>query len=386
MEQHDAVSGFEAQVYRQDGSVIWISENARAVRDASGTLLCYEGTVEDITEHKQTHEVQARFMAILEATTDFVGIADVHGHLLYFNQAGRKMLGLDHDQNISEHKITDFHPDWANELVLNEGIPAALSGKVWTGEMALLDCNGQEIAVSQVILAHKTPEGKVEFLATVIRDISDRKRLKAQLAYLANHDPLTGLFNRRHFQEQLENHLALAQRYNQCGALLFVDLDDFKNINDTLGHQAGDELLKSLATLLQENLRNTDILGRLGGDEFAILLPQVSASTVELVVQWLLVALELHVIVTNGQQVRITASIGATLFPDHGIMADELLAHADAAMYKSKANGRNCLSLYTPDRDCQVQLKSRNIWKNRICELPLSNDIGMSDVVNHGRT
>lgn len=368
IEQHGAVSEFEVQVYCQDGSIIWISENARAVKDASGTLLFYEGTVEDITERKQIEQVQARFTAILEATTDFVGIADIHGNSLYLNQAGRKMLGIGSNEDISYRKRSDSHPTWANEIIQNQAIPAVLAGEVWTGETALKNRDSQEIPVSQVILAHKTPAGEVEFIATVMRDISDRKRMEAQLAYLANHDPLTGLFNRRHFQEQLERHLALSQRYNHCGALLFIDLDEFKEINDTLGHQAGDELLQSLAKLLQEQLRETDILGRLGGDEFAILLPETPASGVHLLTQRLLEALQRHVVVTNGQLVRISASIGVTLFPDHGTTAKELLARADLAMYKSKENGRNCLSVYTPNADWQDQVEFKNIWKNRICE------------------
>ena len=210
--------------------------------------------------------------------------------------------------------------------------------------------------------------GEVLGFEGFITDITERKSFEDQLAYLANHDPLTGLFNRRHFREHLEHHLALAGRYNHCGALIFVDLDDFKDINDTLGHQAGDALLKNLAILLQEQVRQTDILARLGGDEFAILLPQTSLSGVESVAQRILEALDHLVVVANGQQVRITASIGTTLFPDHGMTADELLAHADQAMYKSKQGGRNCLSLYTPDGDWRVQVEARNIWKNRIRE------------------
>lgn len=226
IEQQDSVSGFESQVYCCDGSTIWISESARAVRDASGNLLCYEGTVEDITE---------------------------------------------------------------------------------------------------------------------------RKRFEAQLAYLANHDPLTALVNRRHFQQQLEYNLAQAQQHNHYGALLFVDLDDFKYINDTFGHKAGDELLKHLAILLQGQIRPNDILARLGGDEFAILLPQISTTTVESITQRLLEALEHHVFMLNSQPVQITASVGACVFPEQGTSGDELLVHADTAMYQSKASGRNRLSLYTSE-------------------------------------
>lgn len=211
-------------------------------------------------------------------------------------------------------------------------------------------------------------KGEVLGLEGFITDITERKHFEAQLAYSANHDPLTGLINRRYFREQLEHHLALAQSYNYCGVLLFIDLDDFKDINDTLGHQAGDELLKNLAILLQDKIRQTDILARLGGDEFAILLPQTSSNESQVIAQRIFEALENHVAIANGQPVRITASIGATLFPEHSMIADELLAQADLAMYKSKQNGRNCLSLHISGGNWRVQVESRNVWKNRICE------------------
>lgn len=225
MQQHDVVANFEAQIYRQDGSIIWPSETARHLRDPRGVIIGYEGTVEDITE---------------------------------------------------------------------------------------------------------------------------RKRREAQLAYLANHDYLTGLVNRHYFQQQLEQHLTLAQRDNERGAVVFIDLDGFKNINDTLGHQAGDELLKNLAILLQKQLRPTDILARLGGDEFAIILPHLSSKAVRLITRRLLKALECQVFIIGGQPVQITASICATFFPGSTITAEELLSQADTAMYQSKVSGRNRLSVYQP--------------------------------------
>lgn len=368
LEKQDAISGFESQVYRRDGSVIWVSENVRAVRDASNALVCYEGTVEDITERKYIEAAQARFTTILEATTDLVGICDRHGNQLYLNKAGRRMLGLSDDEDIFFKKILDFHPEWATERILNSALPAVMAGNVWEGETAIWNYNGEEIPVSQVILAHKTPQNEVEFIATIMRDISDRKRFEAQLAYFANHDALTGLFNRRHFRAQLEHHLALTQRHNQCGALIFIDLDDFKDINDTLGHQTGDELLKNFAALLTQQVRKTDILARLGGDEFAIILPETFASQVYLIVQRIIAALERYLLNTNEHSVRISASIGVALFPEHGMTADELLAHADIAMYKSKEIGRNRFTVYTPTSDWRVEVESRNVWKSRICE------------------
>lgn len=236
------VSEFESQIYRKDGSIIWISENARAVSDRQGRLLYYEGTVEDISE---------------------------------------------------------------------------------------------------------------------------RKRFEAQLAFFANHDPLTGLLNRRFFQEELERLLSSGQE-SYPGAVLFLDLDDFKDINDTLGHLAGDDLLKQLATLLRSQLRQVDILARLGGDEFAILLPQSRPRQVRAVAKRILEALSQPVTLANGQPTQISASLGISLFPDHSRVGEELLAHADTAMYRAKQQGRNQFCFYLPDANWQKRIRSRQSIKARI--------------------
>jgi diguanylate cyclase len=198
--------------------------------------------------------------------------------------------------------------------------------------------------------------------------VDRRFNLEAQLTYLANHDALTGLYNRRHFCQQLEHHLVLAERHDRCGALLFIDLDDFKDINDTLGHQIGDELLKNLVALLQTQLRQSDILARLGGDEFAIILPQITAVDLLLMTQRLLKALEETVFTCSEHPVRITASIGAIQFSSAKMPVDELLACADRAMYKSKESGRNSFSFYSDDDNWRHQAESRNFWKSRLLE------------------
>ena len=189
-----------------------------------------------------------------------------------------------------------------------------------------------------------------EYSFAFVRDITERKRLEAQLGHMANRDSLTGLLNRRRFQEELERELARARRYNTPGALLFLDLDQFKYVNDGLGHQAGDELLKGLATLLREGLREIDILARLGGDEFAILLPRTDATQTQLVARRIMNTVRRYTGMAGGQPVRITASIGIALFPEHGYTAGELLAHADLAMYQAKEDGRDLFRVYRPDR------------------------------------
>ena len=180
LQKHDIVSDFESQVYRQDGKVIWISEQARAVRD-SGMLLYYEGTVEDITERKQAEEERAKLTAILEATSDIVATASVDEQLHYLNSAARKVFGFGENEDFPNFTISDTHPDWAYKLLRNEGIPAAMRDGVWIGETAFLSYDGRSIPVSQLLIAHKSPDGSVKLLSTIARDITEQKQIEATL-------------------------------------------------------------------------------------------------------------------------------------------------------------------------------------------------------------
>ncbi|HHT9129648.1 MAG TPA: putative bifunctional diguanylate cyclase/phosphodiesterase, partial [Candidatus Brocadiaceae bacterium] len=189
---------------------------------------------------------------------------------------------------------------------------------------------------------------------------------ESQLMFMADRDPLTNLFNRRRFLEELEIWLAQAKRYQIQGALLFIDVDNFKYVNDTLGHQSGDLLLKTLADLLQKKLRNTDVLARMGGDEFAIILPYVDLDKAQLVARDILEVMRYRNTADRGKILVTTASIGIALFPEHGGSGETLLMCADLAMYTAKEGGRNRFCVYTPQQ--KTQIESRFIWKKRICD------------------
>lgn len=192
--------------------------------------------------------------------------------------------------------------------------------------------------------------GVVAMMAmTLAAAVSERQRFAAQLASLADHDSLTGLLTRRRFNVELRRHLAQARRYGMHGSLLFLDLDDFKLVNDRLGHVAGDELLVGLATLLCSRLRDSDPLARLGGDEFAILLPHTESDEAQAVAGQLLEAIRSHSFVAARRSMAVTASIGIALFLEHGNTFEELLSRADSAMYEAKGAGRNCFRLYAQD-------------------------------------
>jgi len=184
------------------------------------------------------------------------------------------------------------------------------------------------------------------YLVSQVQDISERKELARRLEYFVNHDFLTGLFNGRHFEHELAKETARAARYGAPGAVLVIDLDNFKDINDTFGHKAGDDVLKGVAGLLRQRLRHTDLVARLGGDEFAVLLPQADADHAQSVADEVVKALGRQAAVLADQSIRVTASIGVTMF--EGLTDIEILAYADRAMYEAKEGGRNRFAMYRP--------------------------------------
>lgn len=171
-----------------------------------------------------------------------------------------------------------------------------------------------------------------------IRIIGIRRRLAKQLAKQATLDPLTGLVNHKHFHKELDRQLTLARRYGEQGTLLFIDLDGFKTVNDRLGHQAGDALLKRVAESIRQCLRATDIVARLGGDEFAVFLPRTDAHHGAVAAESIRGAIN---VLTIQGSLQVSASIGLVAFPDHGDSVDGLLVAADRAMYRAKSEGRN---------------------------------------------
>lgn len=195
--------------------------------------------------------------------------------------------------------------------------------------------------ISAVYRPHFDANGSVAGVIGVIRDITARKAAEQQIEYQAYHDALTGLANRRLFQEHLTLALALAQRHDRLVAVLFLDLDHFKLINDSLGHSVGDSLLRQIAARLKSSLREGDTVARVGGDEFTIVLQELSSrSDAAVVAQKVLRAIS-EPLELSGHRLYVTTSIGITIFPDDGVDAETLLRNADTAMYRAKSEGRN---------------------------------------------
>ena len=201
-----------------------------------------------------------------------------------------------------------------------------------------------------------------------VQDITHRRHYEENLHYLATHDPLTGLHNRASFANQIDAHADIVRRYGSDGALVLLDLDHFKYINDTLGHAAGDQVIARVATVLRARLRDTDVLARLGGDEFAALLPRATAQTAQQVANELLEALRAERIAMPGTGQRtMTASIGIAMFEaNEELHGEDVLVSADLAMYDAKEAGRNQVALHVHGEHAQARMSGRITWAERI--------------------
>jgi diguanylate cyclase (GGDEF)-like protein/PAS domain S-box-containing protein len=401
--QQDAVWGFKSQVYRKDGRVIWVSENARAIRNADGHLLGFEGTVKDITEQRRAEvELQKRdnlLQGVAEATNclltdvdydaaiaralaalglaagvDRVYIYENHPHPITreiamrmrhqwsresiqpsINQAhwqhqpyttggisrwyniltnGNSISGIKREFPIAEQEVLE-----RDNILSILMVPILLGNEFW-GYIAFDDCQSER-------QWSKNEESILFTMAANISAALQRQQTEEMIHYQAFHDLLTGLPNRMLFNDRLSLSLANAIRSNELLAVMFLDLDRFKTINDTLGHTLGDELLQCVAQRLTSCLREGDTVARWGGDEFTLLLPQVSHVTdVAKTAERILASLD-SVFILEGNELYITTSIGIALYEGIDIDADTLIKHADAALYQAKEQGRNNYQFYT---------------------------------------
>lgn len=302
------------------------------------------GDAEARRQHRAAENERARLNSILEATPDLVAITDLTGCIHYINQAGSRWF-----TDSSRMSLFDYYPPWAAALMRDTAIPTALREGVWEGETAILKPCGLEIPVSQVLLSHRGAHNQVEFLSTIARDISERKRYEQELRYQVTHDSLTRLPNQVLLRDRLAQSLAHARR-NQClVAVLFLDIDNFKQINDALGHTVGDNCIRAVAHHLASCIRISDTLGRYSGDEFLIILSDLhEVSDVEGIIGKICTVLG-QPLKLNNNDVFITLSIGVSLYPRDGKDEEALLKASDTAMYTAKRIGRGQFRYYLPE-------------------------------------
>jgi len=208
----------------------------------------------------------------------------------------------------------------------------------------------------------------------LFEDVTRERQTADQLIYLAERDALTGLYNRHRFNDELARMIADAQRHDSRVALLFFDLDDFKYINDTFGHRAGDAMLIRVAGEVAGQVRRNEMFARLGGDEFAILVPEISEEMLRVLAERITRSIAMVRFQFEGQSLRLTSSLGIAVYPEHADNAEDLIVRADTAMYQAKEAGKNAWRIYRSDLDTTSQMVKRMSWNDRILHA-LENDL-----------
>ncbi|WP_051906786.1 EAL domain-containing response regulator [Methylomarinum vadi] len=285
--------------------------------------------------------------AFLDNTPDAVFATDDNRRIISVNHGFSKLTGYN-EQEVLQQPSDILNPEQFDKNFFQPIAAALKSRQFWQGETTIRHRNGHTIPVWQCVSILKDSRGNISQSISVLRDISQQKAFEASIQFQANYDPLTRLPNRTLFMDRLNSAIKQGKRNQKKLALMLVDLDKFKWINDNLGHHAGDLLLQETGKRLQASVRNSDTVARLGGDEFAIVVPDLDkASDAEVIARKIFDNFKRHLYI-DRQQVFISGSIGITLYPDDGNTSDDLLKNADSAMYMAKHNGRNCYYYYTP--------------------------------------
>ena len=358
LEENGVAHNVEVQVSRRDGTTAWILSNLRGVRGPDGTVVRHEGTVEDITERKATAEAlwraQEKYRAMVEDAVVGIYQSTPDGKILSANLALAKMAGFDSVQDFMS-KVTDARQIYADPMrrdVFRRLITA--EGAVRDFEFEVRPRNGKKRTLSLSGRAVRDPSGVDLYYEGIVQDVTERKAAEEQVQFLAYYDALTGLPNRTLFQDRLTKALASARRRGEKVALLFLDLDRFKTINDSLGHSVGDLLLQQAAERLKEWAREQDTVARLGGDEFIVVLTAVKDATDAAVAADRLMKAMSREFTVQGHSLSASCSLGISVFPDHGSDPESLVKNADAAMYSAKENGRNDFQFFTPDMNSRA--------------------------------
>ncbi len=410
MAANGAVIGFESEVYRKDGSVIWISESARTIYDPQGQVVGYEGTVEDITERKRgeaellrqdrllqgvaqaSHRLLAatqldavipEVLAILgeAANTDRAYLYEHHPQ----SETGAVAMSMRYEWTRPGIAPTITQPHWQDQAYEDLGVQrwyeAFQANQPIRGLTRHFPPHEQELLRRDDILSvlmvpifidqslwgsigfdacrsewewNTSDESILVAVAASLGGLLRRQQTEQKMYYQAYHDTLTGLPNRTFFNQHLPAALDQARSHDQMLAVVFLDLDRFKTINDTLSHAVGDLLLQQVTQRIAKSLRAGDVVSRWGGDEFTLILPNISspedcAKVAQRIAQQLT-----EPFLLNGHELYVTTSIGIALYPHDGDDMSVLLQNADAAMYRAKEQGRNTYQFYTQSLSTEV--------------------------------
>ena len=338
---------FELKVPHVSGQSRWVNATYIPDRGVNGEVSGFCAFIVDIEERKQEEFKRQTLMHAIDRGMEGFALHDHDGVFLYINSALAKMYGYSVEE-LHGKSWRQLYDSEQTEKIVTGCFPYLLEQGHWRGELIGFKKDKSRFDVEVSLTLTKNESNEMSTLFCACRDISEQKRSRKEVDFLAYHDPLTGLPNRTQFKEQLTKLLEYESQLKTNFAILFIDLDYFKHVNDTLGHSIGDQLLQQVAARLQTVFRFEDTVARLSGDEFTVLLNEVSGKRpVKVAINKLLEAFNapFHI---GGREIFQTISIGVSLYPEDGKDVESLMKNADAAMYQVKEEGRKNFCFYTP--------------------------------------
>ena len=335
-----------------DGDWAWVRARGRVVeRDHEGRPLRIAGTARDITANRNAEYEHRIASEVMRSMSEAVAVLDWDYNFVAVNQAFTRITGYS-DEEVIGQQLTLLDSD-QHEQVMFENVRAELDRDGnWSGEVWKVRKDGEEILCK--IDANVVPDasGQRRLYVMVLNDITEQKRAEQELRYLANYDTLTSLPNRSLLSERLSRAIVRARREDGRVAVLFIDLDRFKDINDSLGHATGDRILRAAAARVQQTVGAQHTVARLSGDEFTVVLEDIGSMQVaEDIAQRIIDAFRSPLSFGERLELSVSPSIGISLYPDHAQVPTDLLKHADTAMYQAKAAGRHTYQVYSEAMD-----------------------------------
>jgi diguanylate cyclase (GGDEF)-like protein/PAS domain S-box-containing protein len=336
---------YEFRTVTKSGQIKWTMETVIPIyydgkREALGNYM-------DIDDRKKAEQAlkasEERYRTILENIEDGYYELDLNGNFTFFNESCRKIFGYSREEMMG---LSEADKD-TKEKLFGIALNVYKSGQPEKGlDLEIIRKDGFKRHIEISVSLIKDANGKYIGYRGIVRDIDDRKKAEATILHMAYHDALTGLPNRVLFNDRLNVAMSAAKRNNKKFAVMILDLDKFKSVNDSLGHDVGDQLLQSVGNRLRARLRKSDTVARLGGDEFILLLPEIDQDEYAEVIAKKIISSFQRPFMLGKHDLNITTSIGIAVYPDDGLDFDNLKKNADIAMYKAKESGRNNFQSY----------------------------------------
>ena len=349
----------EQRIRAGHGAWIWVIVRGKVVeRNEQGQPLRICGTARNITATRDADRERRIAQQVIASMREGVSVCDLDFRFVAVNPAFTRITGWQEYEVIGQSaallNCAQHSPEYyqvLRETILRDGF--------WRGELWQRRKDGEEFLCWLQSSEVRDARGNRTHFIGVLTDITERKRNEQELRYLANYDTLTGLPNRALLSERLGHAVIRARRGGRKVAVLFLDLDRFKHVNDSMGHAAGDRMLKAAGSRLRDNIRDADTVARIGGDEFTVILEElVNVAEAERVAQKLISAFEKPLELSDRQDVVISPSIGISIYPDHAQTPTDLLKFADTAMYQAKERGRKTWMVYTETMDAAARMRA----------------------------